>query len=112
MCLGPKRDEVTREWRRLHNEEFYTKYYSDDKIKRNKMDRECSVYGGKRDAYKVLVGYLKERSTLGIHWRRWMDDNKMDRRTVGSGGMDWIGLAQGSNGCLAVVNAVTNLLVS
>jgi len=24
--LGPKRDEVTREWRRLHNEELYDIY--------------------------------------------------------------------------------------
>jgi hypothetical protein len=33
--FGPKRDEVTRKWRRLHNEELYelvllTKYYSDE----------------------------------------------------------------------------------
>jgi hypothetical protein len=25
---GPKRDEVTREWRRLHNEELYALYSS------------------------------------------------------------------------------------
>jgi len=26
--LGPKRDEVTEEWRRLHNEELYDLYFS------------------------------------------------------------------------------------
>jgi hypothetical protein len=31
--FGPKRDEVTGEWRRLHNEELITKYYLGDQIK-------------------------------------------------------------------------------
>jgi hypothetical protein len=43
-----KRDEVTREWRRLHNEELYDLYSSPNiirVIKNNKMGRECGTYG-------------------------------------------------------------------
>jgi hypothetical protein len=31
--FGPKRDEVTREWRRLHNEELYALYSSTNIIR-------------------------------------------------------------------------------
>jgi hypothetical protein len=47
--FGPERDEVTGEWRKLHNEElndlYSTQYCSGDKIE-NEMDGVCSVYGG------------------------------------------------------------------
>jgi len=48
--FGPKRDEVTGVWRRLHNEELYdlyslTKYYPGDQIKKNEMGGACSTYG-------------------------------------------------------------------
>jgi len=31
--IGPKRDEVTGDWRRLHNEELYNLYSSPDIIR-------------------------------------------------------------------------------
>jgi hypothetical protein len=34
--FGPKRDEVTEEWRRLHNEELHNLYSSPDIIRRIK----------------------------------------------------------------------------
>jgi hypothetical protein len=48
--FGRTRDEVTGDWRRLHNEELLcsvllTKYYSCDQIKRNEMGGACSAYG-------------------------------------------------------------------
>ena len=48
--FGPKRDEATGEWRKLHNEEFNL-YSSPNivrvkKIKKNKMGGACSAYGG------------------------------------------------------------------
>jgi hypothetical protein len=47
--FGPKRDEVTGEWR-LNNEElndlYSTKYYSGDQIKKNKVGGACSTNGG------------------------------------------------------------------
>jgi hypothetical protein len=50
--FGPKMDEVTGEWRKLHHEELndvlLTKYCSGDKIE-NEMGGACSVNrGGKR----------------------------------------------------------------
>jgi hypothetical protein len=40
--FGPKRDEVTGEWRRLHNK---TKYFSGDQIKKNEVGGTRSTYG-------------------------------------------------------------------
>jgi hypothetical protein len=49
--FGPKRDEVTGEWRKLHNEElndlyFLTQYCAGGKIETNEMGRACGAYGG------------------------------------------------------------------
>jgi hypothetical protein len=46
--FGPRRDKVTGEWRKLHNEELndLTKYCSGDKIEKNEMGGACSAYGG------------------------------------------------------------------
>ena len=46
----PKRDEVTGEWRKLHNEELndlysYTQIYSGDQIQKNEIGGPCSMYG-------------------------------------------------------------------
>ena len=47
--IGPKRDEVTGEWRRLHNEELYALYSSPNIIRviksRKQMGRTCGTYG-------------------------------------------------------------------
>ena len=48
ICV-PKRDEVTREWRKLHNEELkrfvpLTQYYRGGQIEKNEMDRACRMY--------------------------------------------------------------------
>ena len=42
--FGSKRDEVTGEWRKLHNEELY--HSSGDKIEKNEIGEACSAYGG------------------------------------------------------------------
>jgi hypothetical protein len=42
---------------------------------------------------------------------RWKDNNKIDLRKMGRGGVDWSDLAEDKNRWLAVVNAVMNLRV-
>ena len=48
--FGPKRDEVTGEWRKLHNEDLRDLYslpnIAGGKIEKNAMGRACGAYGG------------------------------------------------------------------
>jgi hypothetical protein len=65
--FGPKRNEVTGEWRRIHNDEL-----PGDEIKKTKMGRKCSTYGESRGAYGVLVGKPEGRNYLekpDVDWR-------------------------------------------
>jgi hypothetical protein len=57
--FGPKRDEVTGGWRKLHNEELHNLYSSPSittVIKPKKMGRTCSTHGPKKNAYRISVG--------------------------------------------------------
>jgi hypothetical protein len=54
----------------------------------------------KRNACRILVGKPEEKRPLGRPRRRWVDNNKMDLRDVGWGGMDWIWLRIGTSGGL------------
>jgi hypothetical protein len=54
--FGPRRDEITGEWRKLHNEELNDLYSLPNivrvvKIKKNETGRACGAYrGGERCA--------------------------------------------------------------
>jgi hypothetical protein len=67
--------------------------------------------GGKRNAYRLLVGKPEGKRPLGRPRRRWVDNIKMGLLEIGWGGVDWIGLAQDRKKCRALVNAVMNLRV-
>jgi len=114
--FGPRRDEVPREWRTLHNEELNDLYCSPNivrakKIEKNEMGGACSAYGERRGVYSVLVGKPEGKRPLWRPRRRWEDNIKMDLQEVGYGGMDWIDLAQDRDRWRALVNAVMNLRV-
>jgi hypothetical protein len=57
---GHKRDKVTGEWRRLHNEELYDLYSTPDiwviKSRRMRWAGHVAGMGDRRGAYRVLVG--------------------------------------------------------
>jgi hypothetical protein len=96
--FDPKRDEITGEWRRLHNEELYDLYSSPNIIRVIKVRKmgwagHVARKGGWRGAYRVLVGRREGRRPLGRLRRRWENDIKMDLQEVGLGGMAWIDMA-------------------
>jgi hypothetical protein len=81
--FGPKRDEVTGEWRKLHNEEFHNLYSSPNIIRQIKSRRMRCVghvarMGEERKVCKILVGTPKERDYL--------EDQGVDGRM----GSEWV----------------------
>ena len=96
---GPKRDEVTDKWRKLHNEELTDMYCSSNIVRvirprRMRWAKHVVCMGERRGVYRVLVGKPEGKRPLGRPRCRWEDDIKMDLQEVGCGGMDWIELAQ------------------
>jgi hypothetical protein len=114
--FGPKRDEVTEGWRKLHNEELRDLYSSPSIIRIIKLGRmrwtgHVARMGEKRNAYRLLVGKPEGKRPLRRPRRRWVDNIKMDLLEIGWGGVDWIGLAQDRDKWRALVNAVMNIRV-
>jgi hypothetical protein len=114
--FGLKRDEVTGEWRKLHNKELHDLYASPSiiriiKSRRMRWEGHVALIGEKRNVYRLLVGKPDGKRPLGRPRRKWVDNIRMDLGEVGWGGVDWIGLAKDRNRWRAVVNSVLNLRV-
>jgi hypothetical protein len=74
--FGPKRDDVTGEWRKLHNEKISTLYSSPNIIRviKSRMSWVGNVarMWERRTVYRVLVGKPEGRRPLGRLRRRWI----------------------------------------
>jgi len=64
-----------------------------------------------RGVYRVLVGKSEGKRPLWKPRRRWVDNIRIDLQEVGSGHMDWTGLAQDRDRWRTLVSAVMNLRV-
>jgi hypothetical protein len=114
--FGPKRYEVTGEWRKLHNGELHDLYSSPSIVRmmnsrRMRWAGHVAWMGEERGVYRVLVGKPEGKRPLGRPRHRWEDYIKMDLQEVGCGDMDWIGLTEDRDRWLALVNAVMSLRV-
>ena len=119
--FGPRRDGVTGEWRKLHNEELNELYSSPNtvgviKSRRMRWTGHVARMEEGRGLHKVLVG--KPEGTLSLRFlplgrprRRWKDNIKMDLQEVGRGCEDWMGLAQDRDWWRALVSTVMNFRV-
>ena len=77
--FGPKRDGVTGEWRKLHNEELNDLYCSPNifRVIKSRIMRwagHLALMGEWRGVYRVLVGKPEGKRTLGRPRRRWEDN--------------------------------------
>jgi hypothetical protein len=89
--FGPKRDEVTGEWRKLQSGELHNLYSTPDIIRQIKSGRmrwagHVARMGEGRNVWRVLVGKPEGKRQLGRPRRRWEDGIKMDLREIGWGG--------------------------
>jgi hypothetical protein len=93
--FGSKRDGVRGGLRKLLNEELNNLYSSPNIIRMTKSMRmrragHVARKGGKRNAYRILMGKPEGRRPLGS----WVDNIKVDLREIGWDGRDWIDLPQ------------------
>ena len=79
--LGPKWDEVTVEWRKLHNGELSDLYSLPNivrvvKPRRMRWAGHVARMGEERGVHRVLVGKPEGKKPLGKPRRRWEDNIK------------------------------------
>jgi hypothetical protein len=107
-------DEVTGEWRKLHNEEFHILYSSPNiiwqiKSRRMRWAGHVARMGEETKVYKVLMG--KPEGKRPLRRSRWEDGIRMNLREIVWGSVDWIQLARDKGHWRALVNTVMNLRV-
>jgi GH43 family beta-xylosidase len=100
--FGPKRDEATGEWRRLHNEELNDLYWSPNvrviNSRRMRWVGHVARVEEKRGAYRILVERREGRQPLGRPRHRWEGNIKMDVQGVGWRawtGLSWLRIGTG-----------------
>jgi hypothetical protein len=100
--FGPKRDEVTEEWRKLpsgelHNLHSSTNIISEIKSRRMKWAGHMAHMEVERKMYKVLLGKPEGKSPLGRLRHRWRMGSKwiLKRLAWGGGGFTWLKIGPG-----------------
>jgi hypothetical protein len=114
---GPKMDEVTGEWRKLHNEELNGLYSLPNivrvvKLRRMRWAGHVARMVEGRGVHRVLMGKPEGRTPLGRPRRRWEDNIKMDLEEVGGGCGDWMERAQDRDSWRAFVSTLMNFGVA
>jgi len=114
--FGPKRDELTGEWRKLHNEELSDQYFLPNivrvvKSRRMRWAGHVARMGEERGVHRVLVRKPEERRPLGRPRCRWEGNINTDLQEVGGGFGDWIDLAQDRERRRTLVSTVMNFRV-
>jgi hypothetical protein len=101
--FGPKRHEVTRDWRKLRYEELNDLYSSFNIVRMIKSRRMGLVghvarMGERRRVYRVLLGKPEGKGPLERPRRRWEDNIKMDLQEVDVwvwNGSSWLRIGSG-----------------
>jgi hypothetical protein len=101
--FGPRKDEVTREWRKLHTEKLKDLYCSPNivlviKSRRMRWARHVARMDERRVVYRVLVGKSEGKRPLWKPRRRWEDNIKMGLQEVEWGawtGSSWLRIGTG-----------------
>jgi hypothetical protein len=88
--FGPKMDEVTGEWRRIHSKELYTLYSLPNiicvfKSRRMRWAGHAAYMGESRGGDRILEGRSEGRRQLGRPRHLWKDNIRIDLRDVGWG---------------------------
>jgi hypothetical protein len=114
--FGPKRNEVTGEGRKLHNEELHDLSCSPNivrviKSRGMRWSGHVARVGEGRGVHRALVGKPEGKRPLGRPRRIWEDNIRMVLQEVGCGVIDWIELAQDKDSWRALVNAIMNIRV-
>jgi hypothetical protein len=114
--FGPKRDEVTGEWRKLHNEELNDLYSLHNivlvvKSRRMRWAGNVARMGEDKGVHRVLVGKPEGKRPLEGPRHRWEDNIKMDLQGVGGGCGDWMELVQQRDRWRALVGTVRDFRV-
>jgi hypothetical protein len=114
VIFGSRRNEVTEEWRKLHNEMLHYLYSSPTlvlviKSRRMRWTGYVARMGEGKYMCRVLVGKSKGKRPLGNLRRRWEDNIKIELQEVVCGCMDWFELAKDRDRWRALVNDVMNL---
>jgi hypothetical protein len=112
--FGPKRDEVTGEWRKLHDEELNDLYSLPNivwvvKSRRMRWAGHVARMEEDRGVHRVLVGKPKGKKSLGRPRRRWEDN--IDLQEVEGGRGDWMELAEERDRWRALVGTVRDFRV-